>query len=65
MAYNNNHNLKLRRANGGKVMCVWVVDADRLNVNSDELSTLYANKSVEGYLSNTEKLGIVAPKGLG
>lgn len=48
-------------------MCVWVEDADNLEINSSELGVLYTNRTIDEYLQSTEgkKLGIAGVKGQG
>lgn len=46
-------------------MCVWVVDADRLDINNGELQIIYRNARVDNYLNSNSQLGIVSPKGIG
>ena len=46
-------------------MCVWVEDADRLEVDSPELDIVYQNRFVQSFLNSQTCLGISAIKGLG
>lgn len=46
-------------------MCVWVEDADRLEVDSPELDIVYQNRFVLSFLNSQTCLGISAIKGLG
>ena len=47
-------------------MCVWVEDADDLDINSPELEVLYTNRIINSYLSSKSgSLGLAALKGQG
>ena len=47
-------------------MCVWVEDADNLDINSWQLGVLYTNRAIESYLdSQGKQLGIAGVKGQG
>lgn len=47
-------------------MCVWVEDADNLEINSKELDVLYKNRAIDNFLGSANKrLGIAGVKGQG
>lgn len=46
-------------------MCVWVEDADGLNIDSPELDVLYVNRAIKDYLNSKHKLGLAGIKGQG
>ncbi len=47
-------------------MCVWVEDADKLEINSKELSVVYYNRIIEDYFKNSSTaLGLAGIKGQG
>ncbi len=47
-------------------MCVWVEDADKLDVSSNELNVVYTNKAISSYLAkNSHSLGLTGVKGQG
>lgn len=46
-------------------MCVWVDDADKLNLSSHELNIVYKNRNISAYLKNSNSLGLAGIKGQG
>lgn len=46
-------------------MCVWVEDADKLQLDDNELNIVYYNRAVNNFLSNNNSLGIAGIKGQG
>lgn len=46
-------------------MCVWVEDADKLEVNSKELNVVYYNQVVKSYIKEGSCLGLSGVKGQG
>lgn len=46
-------------------MCVWVEDADKLELNSNELNVVYQNSLVKNYLKSNTALGLAGIKGQG
>lgn len=46
-------------------MCVWVEDADKLQVDSSELEIVYINRKVKEFLNSRDCLGIAGTKGQG
>ena len=46
-------------------MCIWVEDADRLNIDSRELNIVYSNRVIDSYLNGNNSLGLAGIKGQG
>jgi hypothetical protein len=46
-------------------MCVWVEDADKLEINSKELDIIFENKIISAYLNGKSSLGLAGIKGQG
>jgi len=46
-------------------MCLWIVDADQIQMDDFNNRILYRNAIVDSFVYNDLKLGIEAPKGLG
>lgn len=46
-------------------MCVWVEDADNLEIDSPELAIVFSNRRVQTYLNGKHALGIAGIKGQG
>lgn len=46
-------------------MCVWVEDADKLEIDSKELDIVFKNRAISSYLSSKSTLGLAGIKGQG
>lgn len=46
-------------------MCVWVEDADKLEIDSKELDIVFENRLISAYLSGKSSLGLAGIKGQG
>lgn len=46
-------------------MCVWVEDADKLELDSKELGIVFENKAIASYLNSRSSLGLAGVKGQG